>query len=54
MSTDSVEAETAADIYCASCGTAQVDDIKLTKCDACISFIIAAMNVSKIICRITE
>jgi len=35
MSTDRVEAETAADICCASCGTAQVDDIKLTKCDAC-------------------
>eukprot|EP00984_Skeletonema_dohrnii_P008708 scaffold3248_cov77-Skeletonema_dohrnii-CCMP3373.AAC.2 len=35
MSTDSVEAEPAADMCCASCGTAQVDDIKLTICDAC-------------------
>uniref|UniRef100_A0A7S2LVZ9 MYND-type domain-containing protein n=1 Tax=Skeletonema marinoi TaxID=267567 RepID=A0A7S2LVZ9_9STRA len=35
MSTDSVEAETAAVICCASCGTAQVDDVKLKKCDAC-------------------
>mmetsp|Transcript_11236 Transcript_11236/g.22424 ORF Transcript_11236/g.22424 Transcript_11236/m.22424 type:complete len:302 (-) Transcript_11236:152-1057(-) len=35
MSTDSVEAEAAADMCCASCGTAQVDDIKLKKCDAC-------------------
>jgi len=35
MSTDNVEAEAAADICCASCGTAQVDDVKLKKCDAC-------------------
>ena len=35
MSTDSVEAEIAADMCCASCGTAQVDDIKLKECDAC-------------------
>ena len=53
MSTDSVEAETAADIYCASCGTAQVDDIKLTMM-LVISFIIAAIIVSRIICRITK
>ena len=35
MSTDSVEAEPAADMCCASCGIAGVDDIKLKECDAC-------------------
>eukprot|EP00984_Skeletonema_dohrnii_P008709 scaffold3248_cov77-Skeletonema_dohrnii-CCMP3373.AAC.3 len=37
MSTNKADvAEAAADMCCASCGTAQVDDIKLlTKCDAC-------------------
>ena len=35
MSTDNTEREPAADIYCASCGTAQVDDIKLKECDVC-------------------
>eukprot|EP00984_Skeletonema_dohrnii_P029170 scaffold19562_cov128-Skeletonema_dohrnii-CCMP3373.AAC.2 len=35
MSTDSVEAEAAADICCASCGIGGVDDVKLKKCDAC-------------------
>eukprot|EP00985_Skeletonema_marinoi_P004687 scaffold2027_cov148-Skeletonema_marinoi.AAC.16 len=36
MSTNKTEvAEPAADMCCASCGIAQVDDIKLKECDAC-------------------
>ena len=34
-STDNAEAKVAADISCASCGIAEVDDIKLKNCDAC-------------------
>eukprot|EP00984_Skeletonema_dohrnii_P027559 scaffold17118_cov77-Skeletonema_dohrnii-CCMP3373.AAC.3 len=34
-STDNAEAKVAADISCASCGIAEVDDIKLMECDDC-------------------
>jgi hypothetical protein len=39
---------------CASCGIAEVDDIKLKKCAACVSFDIAALNVRGIISRNTN
>jgi len=41
-----------ADICCASCGVVEVDDIGLMGCDDCdLVLNIAAINVSKIICR---
>jgi len=35
MSTNIIEEETADMMFCASCSTAEVDGIKLKKCDAC-------------------